>query len=127
MKIPEWYDNFIEPCKELPRGIEIERTYCFEWTEFGEKERRILKSIYKKLPGNVKFCRHIRDIDKYVESDNEEGLPYWYGIDEDNPPFIWASQETPGLQVYGVISKEDWEAWDIMFRELIKVLPFRTY
>ena len=49
----------------------------------------------------------------------------WFGQDEEHPPFLWASVEPPGLQVYGVVRAVDWQLWDATFRESIAELPFR--
>jgi hypothetical protein len=37
-----------------------------------------------------------------------------------------ASVEPPGLQVYGILPKADWWAWDERFRTQAAVLPCRV-
>ena len=43
-------------------------------------------------------------------------MPWWFGDDEDFPPFLRASVEPTGLQVSGILPEADWLAWDERFR-----------
>jgi hypothetical protein len=52
--------------------------------------------------------------------------PWWFGDDEDVPPFLVASVEPTGLQVYGVPPEADRRAWDERFRETVGGLPGRA-
>ena|GEM_PF-5405708 len=52
------------------------------------------------------------------------GQPCWFGTDENNPPFLCYGWEPPwGVTIEGVISEEDWVAWDTAFREQAYHLP----
>jgi hypothetical protein len=110
-----WYDNLLEASDELENGIEVERIYCFDWDLFEKQHYDELQKTFMKLPGNC----------KYIDDDKDNFLPTWFGMDEDSPPFLWASIEPPGLQVYGVLRKKDWEEWDLMFRNENNDLPMR--
>src|SRR4029453_3654595 len=92
-----YYDNLdATPADDTPGLVEIERMYCFDWIRFNEQNWQELSRIYEVLPGDVRY----RDV------------PCWFGENEASPPFLWASAEPPGLQVYGVLPKVDWLAWD---------------
>jgi hypothetical protein len=53
----------------------------------------------------------------------------WFGTDEEAPPFLWASVEPPGLQVYGVLPLTSWNDWDAAFRAAVETagLPVRAH
>ena len=89
--------------------VEVERIYGLDWDRFDDEHWRALTRFYEGLPGVV---RH-RDV------------PWWFGDDEDVPPFLWASVEPTGLQVHGVLPEADWWAWDERFREAAGDLPCR--
>ncbi|WP_254509638.1 hypothetical protein [Anatilimnocola floriformis] len=108
-----YYDN-LEPSltDEATAIIEVERIYCLDWDSFSEPYWQELTRIYDNLPGTVRFP--------------EPEIPWWFGQDEDTPPFLWASVEPPGLQVYGVLPLVDWLAWDNRFQSLAAKLPMRV-
>lgn len=97
------------PIDGLSCLVEVERVYGLDWDRFGEDHWRGLSRIYEGLPGALR------------PSDG----PMWFGDDEDVPPFLWASVEPPGLQVYGVLPEADWRAWDERFRKAAVGLPCR--
>src|SRR4051812_25245355 len=71
-----FYDNLeAAPIDGLTCLVEVERVYGLDWGRFGEDDWRDLASIYEGLPGAV------RDRDG----------PWWFGDDEDLPPFLRAS------------------------------------
>jgi hypothetical protein len=108
-----WYYDNLEPTPldDAPQLVELERIYCLDFPRFSERDWARLDEIYRSLPGDYRICH----------------TPMWFGADEDNPPFLWASVEEPGLQVYGVLALSDWSAWDrAFFSALAKSeLPFR--
>lgn len=107
----QFYDNLdATPIDGLSCLVEVERVHCLDWDHFGNDHWQGLTRIYEGLPGTV---RH------------RDG-PMWFGDDEDVPPFLRASVEPPGLQVYGVLPEADWWAWDERFRESAAGLPCRV-
>jgi len=106
-----FYDNLeATPIDGLSCLVEVERIYGLDWDRFDDEHWRGLTRVYEGLPGAV---RH-RDV------------PWWFGDDEDVPPFLWASVEPTGLQVHGVLPEADWWAWDERFREAASGLPCRV-
>src|SRR4051812_42954671 len=80
--------------------VEVERVYGFDRARFEEGHWRALSRIYEGLPGAVR----------------PREVPWWFGDNEDVPPFLRASVEPRGLQVYGILPESDWRAWDERFR-----------
>lgn len=110
MTVP-YYDNLeATPIDGLSCQVEIERIYELDWDRFNEGHWQDLAGIYEGLPGAVRY---------------RDG-PMWFGDDEDVPPFLWASVEPPGLQVYGILPEADWRAWDERFRTVAVGLPCRV-
>lgn len=106
-----YYDNLAPTqIEDAPGFIEVERIYCFDWDRFSDRHWDALGGVYEALPGDV---RH-RDV------------PWWFGEDEESQPFLWASVEPPGLQVYGVLLETDWLLWDEAFRSAVDGLPMRV-
>ena len=106
-----FHDNLeATPIDGLTCLVEVERIYGLDWDRFGEEDWRALTRIYEGLPGALGF---------------RDG-PMWFGDDEDLPPFLRASVEPSGLQVYGVLPEADWRAWDERFREGAAGLPCRV-
>ncbi|MDR3620627.1 MAG: hypothetical protein P4L85_14845 [Paludisphaera borealis] len=111
MTVP-FYDNLeAEPVDGLSCLVEVERIYGFDWGRFEEDHWRELSRVYESLPGEVRL----------------HAMPWWFGDDEDVPPFLSASVEPPGLQVYGVLPEADWWAWDEQFRSRAATLPCRGF
>ena len=107
MPVP-FYDNTEDtPIDSLDGFVVIERVYCLDWHDFEDAHWQSLERIYQGLPGAVR----VRDV------------PYWFGDNEDVPPFLWASVEPPGLQVCGMLRVADWQAWDEQFRSEADGLP----
>ena len=106
-----FHDNLeATPIDGLTCLVEVERVYGLDWGRFGEDDWRDLASIYEGLPGAV------RDRDG----------PWWFGDDEDLPPFLRASAGPTGLRVHGVLPEADWRAWDGRFRREAAGLPSRA-
>ena len=109
----EWYyDNLREPLEDAPEWLEIERVYCLDFDRFNAGDWERLAQLYNKLPQR--------------KPDSPAGCPWWFGTNEELEPFLWASVEPPGLQVYGVLDPKDWEMWDCNFRALSAKLPKRV-
>jgi hypothetical protein len=108
----EWYyDNLSAPLKDEPEFVEVERVYCFDWDQFTDVLWRQLSDTFEAMPDRMPA--------------SHDGCPWWFGTDEERHPFLWASREPSGLQVYGVIKPADWSAWDHQFRQLTEALPKR--
>ena len=93
----EHYDNEYEISGSENEFVKVDRVYSFNFSKFNKENWSDLSSLYKLLP-------------KYIENE-ELGIPYWFGSDEEQPPYLWASVEPSGLQVHGVLSAEDLEIW----------------
>ena len=104
-----YYDNKLEPDNLNAHLYCVERVYGLAFDEFTEADWASLTRIYRLLPGWLRF--------------GDDGCPYWFGVDEDVPPYLWASVEPSGLLVHGVLAPADWEGWDSQFRELAVALP----
>ncbi len=105
-----YYDNLEPtPVDGLPGSIEVERVYAFSWKDFIELDWQSLGRIFEGLP------------DALPSTD----IARWFGFDEAEPPFLWASVEPSGLQVYGILREEDWLGWDQQFRSRTDALPCR--
>jgi hypothetical protein len=106
-----FHDNLeATPIDGLSCLVEVERIYGFDWERFEEDHWRELSHIHKGLPGEVRF----RD------------APWWFGDDEDVPPFLTASVDPLGLKVYGVLPEADWCVWDEQLRSRAAALPSRA-
>ena len=91
--------------------VEIERIYCLDLDEFEDRHWSSLGEIYRSLPGGYR----------------ELQIPMWFGDDEEHLPFLSASVEPPGIQVYGILTREAWAEWDAAFMAALGAseLPFR--
>ena len=109
MAVP--FHNNLEPTPidGLTCLVEVERVYGLDWDRFDDSHWEALARIYEGLPGAV---RHL-------------DVPWWFGDDEDVPPFLRASAGPTGLQVCGVLPEADWWAWDERFRTMAAGLPCR--
>ena len=105
------YDNKLEIYEGDAKFIEIERIYCINFDDFNEEQWEELTQIYNRLPG----ARYQKDV------------PYWYGVNENRPPYLWVSVEPPGLQVVGSLPLKDWLRWDESFQKQLESssLPIR--
>lgn len=110
MAVP--FDDNLEatPIDGLTCLVEVERVYGLDWGRFGEGHWEALARVCEGLPGAVRG----RDV------------PWWFGDDEDVPPFLRASVVAAGLQVHGVLPEADWRAWDGRFRTEAAGLPCRV-
>ena len=107
----DWYYDNAEDFVSLdPDLVEVERVYGLDFWLFSDSDWKSLMGIYRQLPG---------------WQNPAEGVPFWFGVDEDNPPYLAASVEPSGLMVHGVLPLEDWEGWDSKFRGLVVSLPRR--
>lgn len=109
------YDNLEPtPVGGLTCMVAVERVYALDWDLFDEDDWRRLSKLCEELPGAMPG-----------PSGLPGGLACWFGDDEDVPPFLSASVEPPGLQVYGILPEADWGAWDARFRKAAERLPVR--
>jgi hypothetical protein len=103
-------DHGDEPTPADPdRLLEVDRVYLLDWSAFTDADWAALGRAYERLPGWVT---------------TGEGCPRWFGA-RDEPPYLIASVEPPGLQISGVLSSRAWTAWDEAFRALVGPLPIR--
>ena len=109
MPVP-FYDNCLLPIEDDPSFVEVERIYCFDVDALSKEHLHRLNDIFGTLPGYQGVV---------------DGSPMWFGLDEEVFPFLWASLEPPGLQVYGVVRPNQWKDWDTAFQGSISDFPFR--
>ena len=106
-----YYDNDYKIYEADAEFVDFERVYCLDFSSFTEENWNDLEQIYNKLPGT-----------RYLK-----GVPYWFGVDENEPPYLWVSVEPPGLQVVGVLLLNDWLKWDESFRNQVEASSLPTY
>jgi hypothetical protein len=96
---------------EAPEYVTVERVYELNFDAFTKAHWNELDRIERSLPGRYRINQ----------------VPMWFGSDELSPPYLLASVEPPGLQVYGVLSLHDWKEWDAAFQRALVAadLPFR--
>lgn len=91
--------------ESLIRG---ELTYRFRFHQFEDTHWQHLQHVYARLPGWL---------------GGGHDLPRWYGLSEAFPPFLWASVEPFGLECFGILRREEWDAWHQAFISEIRDLP----
>lgn len=113
MRSVPYYDKLAAaPYDGDPSLVEVERIiYCVDLGELDDAHRKLLDEIYRELPGRYR----------------ELQIPTWFGDREPEPPFLSASAEPPGIQVYGILPEADCAAWDAGFIAALSAsaLPFR--
>lgn len=109
MAVP--YQDNLEPTAVdgLTCLVEVERVYRLDWNRFEEPHWETLARIHAELPG----------------ASGVTAALWWFGDDEDLPPFLLAAREPDGLRVRGVLPEADWWAWDRQFRGEAGGLPCR--
>lgn len=100
-----FYDN--RDLFDAPETVEVDRVYCLDWHRFGEAEWAVLDRVYRSLPG----WREYQDV------------PFWFGTDDADIPHLFASIESSGLQLCGVLPAADWLVWVSQFESGIAGLP----
>lgn len=109
----QWfYDITWRVAPDDPDMVEVERVYCLDYTQFSLPEVARIHALYADLPGWQGW---------------HDQQPYWFGYDEGDVPYLWASLEPPGLQVAGVLRQADWMAWDSAFQARAQSLPRREF
>jgi hypothetical protein len=99
MRAVVFYDNLATVSEEDPSMVEVERIYCVDVDAFVQVDWSRLDDIYRSLPGDHR----------------KTPLPMWFGDDEERLPFLWASAEPAGIQVYGILPPTEWAEWDRAF------------
>ena len=103
-----FYDNSTDHVSaEVPLSA-VERVYCLQFSDFTDADFTHLEEVYRRLPGWQGFT--------------PDGLPSWFGF-EGATPFLHASVEPSGLQLVGILTVEDWQAWDDAFRLHLPEFP----
>ncbi|HJL40642.1 MAG TPA: hypothetical protein RMG48_05005 [Myxococcales bacterium LLY-WYZ-16_1] len=102
-----FYDCLPESNGRQHELLEVDRVYRLDFDRFTKVDWDNLMDIYRSLPG-------------WIPTDD---LPRWFRRDEEQPPFLSASVEPPGLQVSGQLVRGEWEAWDRQFRASASALP----
>lgn len=96
-----------------PSVVKVERIYCLDFDCFEAHHWQALDVIYRSLPGGYRARQ----------------VPSWFGGAEEEgvPPFLGASVEPPGLQVYGMLPLSEWLGWDAAFKAALDAsgLPMR--
>jgi hypothetical protein len=113
MSVIPFYDILeATPLDDDPSLVEVERVYRLDMNAFSDAQWSALREIYRSLPGAYR----------------ERQISAWFGDDEEHPPFLCASVEPSGLQVYGILALESWIAWDAAFVAALatSALPFRA-
>ena len=103
-----FYDNSTEHVSAEAPLSAVERVYCLRLSDFTDADYAHLEEIYRCLPGWRGFA--------------PDGIPSWFGF-EGSTPFLNASVEPSGLQVIGILTPEDWQAWDRAFRLHLPEFP----
>jgi hypothetical protein len=106
-----YYDNGYQSYKANPQFVEFERVYCLNFNIFTEENWKELGGIYDNLPST-----------RY-----DKNVPFWFGTDENNPPYLYVSVEPSGLQVVGVLPPDDWLKWNESFRKQVETSSLPTY
>jgi hypothetical protein len=107
--MPLFYDNNTQDTTHIGEFQRVERVYAIRFSECTNAHSMLLDKIYRSLP---EFKGYVYD-----------GLPYWFGVEEDSPPFLWASVEPSGLLVCGMLTSNQWLAWDTQFRQHLLEFP----
>lgn len=96
----------------------VEERFLLDWDAFGNKEFEELQCIYSNLPGWIQDPK-----------DNEGGdqWPQWFGATDGPAPWLTASVEPPGLDVYGTLPLPVWSDWQHRFLDAMATLPIRTF
>ena len=76
--------------------------------DLSEGQWKKLDLVYHGMPGWLGYG---------AEGRGEEGIPYWFGVEEDDV-FLWASSEPPGLLIEGQMDQAEWERWIHEFKTL---------
>jgi hypothetical protein len=103
-----FYDNNTQDIPPIGEFQRVDRVYTIRFSEFTDAHSVLLDKIYRSLP---EFKGYLDD------------GPYWFGVEEDWPPFLWASVEPAGLYVVGMLSSHQWLAWDTQFRQYLLEFP----
>lgn len=109
----EFYDHRNFVLEDAPPLIDIERIYCLDWRAFTNEQWETLTRVFEELP-------------EYQGKRQDFGdVPFWFGMNRREIPYLWAGIEPPGLQVVGELPLDKWEEWDRLFRVGVENLPFR--
>lgn len=102
--IDEFFDGAVAPSEDYPGLVEVQRLYWFDFEDWGPAEWEELETIYQELPGWQK----------------SDGLPYWFGVDDETPPVLSASAEIPGIQFWGILAETAWAEWEDAFHTKLR-------
>lgn len=103
----------------------VDRVYRLAWHRFEERDWHALGEIYRRLPG---WCpgmetQRLPGLRGWLGGTHEVAAPCWFGNDESLTPHLTASVEPPGLQIAGVLPRDDFERWHEQFLAAIAGLP----
>ena len=88
--------------------LEIDRVYCLRLGDFTDSDWAVLSERYKTLP---RWC-----------GPGEHGFPCWFGSAE-KAPYLIASVEPSGLQIFGAVPPDSLERWHESFVVVCQELP----
>lgn len=114
MSKPWFHDRRMEFDAEQRELLHIERVYAFAWDQFSYGTWERLDHLYRGLPQWGGY-----------RTEDDENIPYWFGMDETKPPYLTAAVKPSGLVVCGAVFQNDWKAWDAQFQRLTRPLPKR--
>jgi hypothetical protein len=107
-----WFDGEVEPFAD--DYVSIEGTYRIVTSKLTTDQDAALLEIYKVLPGHYQI-------------NAAEGMPYWYGENQNDVPYLTASFEPGGILIEGILQRADWVEWDAMFRRLVDQVCLPRY
>ena len=91
-----YYDNDASHLTASEGYVAVERVYALRFSEFSEDDWKSLQGVYEGLPGWAGTGSH--------------GCSCWFGR-EQAAPYLVASVEPSGLQVFGALRPQDWHSW----------------
>ena len=101
-----YYDN--SNAIDADGRLKVDRVYCLRLDNFTDSDWTVLSDCYTTLSG---WC-----------GPGEHGFPCWFGSSE-SAPYLIASAEPSGLQIFGVVPSEDLRVWHEAFLDICQKLP----
>ena len=106
MSSPFYYDN--SEAVDANGYVQVDRIYCLKLDQFTDADWALLADCYGRLPG--------------WSGTGEHGFPCWFGSSE-SAPYLIASAEPSGLQVFGAVQPNDLRRWHDAFFDVCSKLP----
>lgn len=90
--------------------VKDDRYYRFRFNQFSEQDWIRFQRVFAELPG-------------WMNVPPQAGVPRWFGVNESRPPFLWASVEDFGFEVFGIATRKQWIDWHEQFMQRTRTLP----